>query len=553
MKRHQRVPTLICFSLLAASLLLLFSFYTVRLLPDDEPDDETRNAILPKPLITAVPTKPDGLASPLHSPTSAAKDDGFGAAPVSGRYCNLPKEIPVDWSPSDLLPEVRDYLTRFVLIAVVTGFHDQYFRLDCMLCTYLSHVPPDNLFTITDNLNGEDGRPGVWLQGTISRKVEAAVFMQRMRNHHYTEGWVHAQFRFFDALRILYMATSTRESIRWVVTLDDDTFMNLNALVAMLHKQDLYNLFTYAVPDWNSVSRAEARRWESYCARHLLAEASQEDQQNCKNVPRTMRALVRDASVFFPFDANNTEAFAEEIGAIPLLLAREPQMEPARAAQLRALWKTSVDLFNPLWLRESILRPQYVSRLPFGGVGHYLNRALKAKFLLHYKTSCVGDYLMKRGLASDRALGECLKALRTYINPDDHLCLDGGLSNHSHCAYERAKEFMKSATIVSLHLKRVFRIPRNYTFMYLTEYYNLLYKHRLDSYDVMTQPDLVAAERRMIFDLDRAEEARQRAEDEAKRQEEEREAERMKELLEGWHKKPQRALSTSKNKKKPKN
>jgi hypothetical protein len=158
--------------------------------------------------------------------------------------CRLCSEMQLDNRDVFVPKYVAEYIRSHVLISVITGSFERFFRVDLMLCSWLSHVPRENLFVLTDKSKWNDGRHGRWLEAKLPKDV---VFSKKqMAAKGYTIHWIRAQYRFFQAFSVMNDAIERNASvhgrIRWMIVLDDDTIADLTAMVHMLMEHDAAQL-----------------------------------------------------------------------------------------------------------------------------------------------------------------------------------------------------------------------------------------------------------------------------------------------------------------------
>lgn len=195
--------------------------------------------------------------------------------------CRLCDSFRISQSDSFIPPHVRDYLAKHVLIAIITGSFDQFFRMDLALCTWAAHIPDASLHVFTDAANQSDGRRGTWHEALLPPSMKFSSKQQRAQG--YTIHWIRAQFRFFQAFQTLgtqslqrnqnHSGISSDDDVRWVIVVDDDTFVDLVALVRMLHDYDAHELMhlqrlpsTHRTTEhnWDSVSQLVAQHKLSF-------------------------------------------------------------------------------------------------------------------------------------------------------------------------------------------------------------------------------------------------------------------------------------------------
>ncbi|KAJ9444102.1 hypothetical protein DIPPA_11709 [Diplonema papillatum] len=151
--------------------------------------------------------------------------------------CKLPWLKNAGTRPGCVPNSTVEYIRRFVSFSITTGSADGFFRADLILCTWLYHVPGSSLFFFTDNVQKAGDRFGNWVQDVIPQGVSFSKEQQAARG--YNIDWARAQFRFLYGLK--YIIQNDRDSNtgkRWFFLVDDDTFVNLDGLVAKLRELD---------------------------------------------------------------------------------------------------------------------------------------------------------------------------------------------------------------------------------------------------------------------------------------------------------------------------
>lgn len=428
------------------------------------------------------PAPKDTLPASSHAGGSSLSGSQWAARTrvcSSELFCNLGDGLSLCRDEGDVFPFTIDYLRRHVLIAVVTGEHDGYYRVNANLCTWLGHVPADILYFITDNMSTAAALPGTWAEGKPPSDFDTRVFQSRIRTHNYPPGWINAQFRFFDGFRMVLNASLERDEIRWVAVIDDDTFLNLNELVSMLHERDLRELFLSAVPDWDD--ETAMGDWRTWCGQdlRLLPGHGGGAVRTCASMPRRMRELIASSEALFPNTAD-LELLLHRISKTNDISSCSGETCKAR----EAVWNASNALFDELWVREQLMSRRYISRQPFGGVGHFLSRSSAREYLRSYRMKCVNP-MKQRGLASDNMLKWCLRGMDVKTSWDARLCFDGGLGQGVDACDEHVKLFMQKAQIISLHLRDLFRMPQETTNKYLTWYYQAIYQRDRTAFNTL--------------------------------------------------------------------
>eukprot|EP01064_Diplonema_japonicum_P017775 TRINITY_DN260_c9_g1_i1.p1 TRINITY_DN260_c9_g1~~TRINITY_DN260_c9_g1_i1.p1 ORF type:complete len:414 (+),score=69.91 TRINITY_DN260_c9_g1_i1:85-1326(+) len=153
------------------------------------------------------------------------------------RFCKLPW-LHNSGNHASCVPNTTlSYVEKYVSMAVTTGSGDGFFRADLGLCTWMYHVPVTSLYFFTDNVGLAGDRRGQWVEDKLPEGVTFSK--EQIEAKGYTLPWIKAQFRFLYGLQ--YIIKADREhntNKRWFLLLDDDTFVNLDGLVAKLKELD---------------------------------------------------------------------------------------------------------------------------------------------------------------------------------------------------------------------------------------------------------------------------------------------------------------------------
>lgn len=414
--------------------------------------------------------------------------DGLQVAHVESYWCGVEFDIPGGWKEAHVHSLAWYYMKKYVLFGVVTAGADNYFRVDSMLCTWLSHVPRENLLFVTDNLHIVQDRPGRWIRGTTESTLMSnglnVTLMTRMKS----PAWLRKQLFTYDAFRELLSTSQVRPNIRWVVVIYDETFLILNALASMLHGQDLKQLYTEAVPEWRDTTDAARQRWRSTCETKIILDGNATALEECTVLPQKMRTVFEDALGVFP-DVWNVSMMIHHISNIPLNmdgLAIRDRVMP------RVVWNNSNALFTPYWVRNRLLGPSFLSHHPYRGAGQYISSAARTKYLETYEAECVERNTLLNGLSSEESLDLWLRHSGIPNGRDPRLCAGDGLIDENECVGVVKEKRLRQATMVSLYLRNIFRMPRQDTVHYLTLYYKALYQRLPTALKQLLAPEMVS-------------------------------------------------------------
>ncbi|KAF8289924.1 hypothetical protein TcBrA4_0134040 [Trypanosoma cruzi] len=397
---------------------------------------------------------PHGSAS-IVGPSAAVGPKTVSACQSS--VCRFCDEMRPNNTASLLHPWVLDYIRRHVLIGVITGSFEKFFRVDLALCTWLGHVPAANLFIYTDAANTSDGRHGTWIE-TDNALASRQMPREMLRHTGYSVGWMRAQYRFFHAFnhfsKLTGVINDASESVgnyfdvRWAVVVDDDSLLDLHALVRFLHRRDLYNMA-------RTVSTAKGAKpllLQERCKQRAGARA--EEVAACLSLPERWNLLQEQQRLHGDkLFAHRGEALV--VGSV--------------------LWNVTTEtLFNPTIV--AALGPLYIGDRGWGGAGHFMNLAALRKYAQDSEGKCVQQHLIGKRLASDTALHRCLPQLGIHRSSDAVL---------SHCQARFLQHRLLSGDLVSMHAKRDV-VPPNYLAMWrMRLYYQVLYHRNLTAYDLL--------------------------------------------------------------------
>lgn len=177
-------------------------------------------------------------------------------------------------------PQATKYFSDRALFAIVTGAESA-FRVEVSQCTWLAHFPSESVFVFSDKIPFDARRLRyTWVEGMLPRgvqEVDGDVFSEKISKGYlrevrragqgYSASWIVAQFRFLQALEnfmirlgilvpskassMFYYGNHSgstalpppllpnREAIEWIIIGDDDTIVQIDALVARLRSLEL--------------------------------------------------------------------------------------------------------------------------------------------------------------------------------------------------------------------------------------------------------------------------------------------------------------------------
>ena len=168
-----------------------------------------------------------------------------------------------------------EWFRENVLMSIITGSEGA-FRVEVSQCTWLSHFPPENVFVFSDLVSEShlSRTPHEWVCGKLPPTVyekDGDIFSPfipkgyvrevRKAGQGYSAAWIVAQFRFSQALEHMHAVNSLRLAAaasrraasskkqqkdevgsgggyKWFMIADDDTIVNLDALVNRLQQLD---------------------------------------------------------------------------------------------------------------------------------------------------------------------------------------------------------------------------------------------------------------------------------------------------------------------------
>ncbi|KEG08677.1 hypothetical protein DQ04_06661020 [Trypanosoma grayi] len=372
--------------------------------------------------------------------------------------CRLCDTMLLHNAASVVHPAVLAYIRRHVVIGVVTGSYEKFFRVDLSLCTWMGHVPARNLFIFTDAANTSDGRHGTWIE-TDTTAASQRLHSGMLRHTGYSQGWMRAQYRFFHAFshfsQLVTRGNSSNSGgdtayrdVRWAIVVDDDTFLDLHALVRLLHRRDLSNLDRMAA----AARHSEPPLLQERCGRWTGASGG--EVAACIALPDSWDRLQRKQRVSRGLHDRDSEA----------LVVGSP------------LWNATTDraLLGPA--AAAALDPLYLGDRGWGGAGHYMNVAALRLFAQGGEEKCVQRYLIRGGLASDAALHRCVPSLGIHRTGDGVL---------SHCQARYLRHHLLGGDLVSIHAKRDVVPPPLLAVWRMRLYYQVLYHRNRTAYDVL--------------------------------------------------------------------
>ncbi|RNF26935.1 uncharacterized protein Tco025E_00801 [Trypanosoma conorhini] len=392
-----------------------------------------------------------------ETPRGGASEGGLlaggGQAPAvcQASVCRFCDEMRLNNAASVLHPAVLEYLRRHVLIGVVTGAYERFFRVDVGLCTWLGHVPAASLFVFTDAANTSAGRHGTWVES------DTAPAPQRgrrglLRRTGYSVGWLRAQHRFFHAIGHLagLAGGAAHREVRWAIVMDDDSVLDLHALVRFLHRQDLHNVagVAAAVRDAGGASLLQER-----CNRR--ADSQADDVAACLSLPERWNRLLQQQGPIHEEDFLRPGGAALQVGSASWNATTHALLDPATIAALT---------------------PQYLGDRGWGGAGHFMNLAALRSYAQKGEETCVRRFLIGGQLPSDAALYRCIPLLGIQRRRDAAL---------SHCQARYLRHRLLDGELVSMHAKRDMVPPKYLALWRMGLYYQVLYHHNRTAYDLL--------------------------------------------------------------------
>ncbi len=153
-------------------------------------------------------------------------------------------------------PASIEWFRRHVLLSIITGSEGA-FRVEVSQCTWLSHFPVENVFVFSDLVSppAQTRTPHEWVCGKLPPMVfekDGDIFSPfipkgyvrevRRAGQGYSAAWIVAQFRFSQALEHMHSVNEARQKAgggagyKWFMIADDDTIVNLDALVDRLQQ-----------------------------------------------------------------------------------------------------------------------------------------------------------------------------------------------------------------------------------------------------------------------------------------------------------------------------
>ncbi|KAH9597964.1 Fringe-like [Trypanosoma melophagium] len=381
--------------------------------------------------------------------------------------CRLCDTMMVNNTESVIHPLVLAYIRKYVMIGIVTGSHDNFFRIDLALCTWLGHMAAENLFIFTDAANTSDGRHGIWIE-TDDAIASRQLNIKMLRRTGYSVGWMRAQYRFFHAFshfaKLMHSQDGYYRHVRWMIVVDDDSFLDLHALVRFLHRRDLSNLIRLL----ERSKQAEPTLLQERC--HYSVGATAAEISHCLNLPETIAHLQKQQ------EGVEKEKQQETWES----MIRRSLFDPNSAAlTIDSVWWniTSNELLrSPASI--AALDPIYIGDRGWGGAGHYMNTAALRLFAERGEEKCVQRHLIKGRLASDTALHRCLPSLGIHRTSDGVL---------SHCQARYLQRRMLDGALVSMHAKRDVVLPALLAMWRMRLYYQVMYHRNHTAYNVLMQ------------------------------------------------------------------
>lgn len=229
-----------------------------------------------------------------HSPKSTKKRKegrdgvdhshlGLAPDPVDGMYHAWPvghEDACHGAAPSEecIDADAVEWFRDNILLAIVTGAEGA-FRVEVSQCTWLSHIPVENVFVFSDLVPppGHNRTPHSWVAGALPKTVyeahgdvfspyvkEGYVKVVRRRGQGYSASWIVAQFRFAQAVEHMFQVAASRKlsegkAYKWFMIGDDDTILQLPNLVKRLKGIDPTHPFYLSRKGWGGAGHVYSR------------------------------------------------------------------------------------------------------------------------------------------------------------------------------------------------------------------------------------------------------------------------------------------------------
>lgn len=411
---------------------------------------------------------------------------------------------------NDLRPFAREYLEKYVLIVVVANGSAPLRRMDFALCTWLSLVPSESILVMTDVPVHREGLPGQWMvSSTPARKMtmsqrqrynvvksknkaeKVARFkaekVARFKAGRATrrtatrlEAEEEAKLTYYDAMSSAIQAvlqSEERDGIRWVVVLNDDVFVNLNALVLSLHRHDIRNAFEQLAPGLTCEANTRfGYKWMAKCDRMANLNGKDDTRQKqlcvCTSIPFRMCGLLETVRNITGLPDVTNATLREQLALATYRLNDD------NAPGYAALWQLSLNLFHNRWVRERIMPPVHLTRPYQGEVGHCFNRAFIRK-MARQVTHELPLLLAHNQFSFETAMAEFLGDrpwVRTYS--DRAMCTTrSDAPEYANCLSSKHTKQLEKLAMSTLHIPQVVSFSQRDAAYLLSLFYQHFYQH----------------------------------------------------------------------------
>lgn len=448
--------------------------------------DHTLSSLAPGPALH--PTNKGKVVPPSSQQRTAVPlsewADGSASTAIRLQRPERPidcSNYPIDWAADDLHPLARDYLEKHVVLVVVTSRTTQDSRLRAAWCTWLSHLPESSLLVVSDDVGANKGLfPGTWWPGGLLPTLTPVQIVQREGLHTAAPSWVAGQVRYLDAISIgMRTAQSGLREVRWVGVVSDETFINLNELVATLHSNDLKALYNRLPVQQHECEDMAGglhlpSQWGKQCER-LLGSANEAKSQ-CIAVRQRMCQLLEQASFAFP-TLTTPYAMLSRVstGALRSKMLGDGVV---RRRSLERLWRESVDLTGPRWISWKLLPPVHMTRRGVRGVGHFLSVSSQPLVAQCYPQGKCKQLVSVQGMDVDTALLSFFSLYNNVTRTQKTLCTTTmGAPDYAQCLGNTNRKRMMAGTMAVADVNYAFMLREESKRQVLSWFYQALYQH----------------------------------------------------------------------------